>query len=209
MYAAVGEDVARLIAGYGLHAGQGPVQLDRLLADLFVVVDAALMAHGVLGLAQPPVHCLPLSPQAKGGILVDEHLTPAERRIVLAHEIGHVVCMHIGSLNALATGPSALDDQQEREAWQVAAALLVPVREVWSGDPPAEIAARNGVPVELVTHHPWRPERWLAEARGEEGAWWRRLVMEARPFALALALLLVSAFCFAQGVGLLDLDLPF
>lgn len=177
MYALIGEDVAALIGRYRLHEGDGPVRLDALVEDLCDVREASLMQNGVLGVALPTPAAAALSPGAKGRIMVDRHLTRAERRLVIAHEIGHLILPHIGLPAAHAAEPSPCDDEQEREAWQIAAALLVPVREVWSGDPPAEIAERNGVPIELVTHHPWRPERWLAEPMCPESAGWRRALV--------------------------------
>lgn len=146
-------DVARIVEEFALHEGGAPVRLEPL-EGTFLLEFGDLLSSGAIGIAKPPLHDLVPSPFSPAAVMVEERLDRGEMRLVYAHEIGHVVCGHAGSLRVASLG-RAWDDKQEKEAWEVAAALLVPMEELVSGDTSAEVAARCEVPVDLVERHPW------------------------------------------------------
>lgn len=142
-----------LIARHRLHDGGAPVDFAPL-AERFVVIDADFGESGVAAVGVPPL--LPGDPSSANpaGILIDARIAGRLRRIAYAHEVGHIVCGHVGSLAAREINAS-WHDKQEAQAWEAAAMLLVPV-EAFAWDATVdEIAAACDVPAGLVERHPW------------------------------------------------------
>lgn len=142
-----------LIQLYGLHASGDPEVDLSPLADLFPWRYDDLSLLGVKGLILPPPQGWPALVCNKARVVVDETLGRGwHARLVYAHEIGHGICRHIGSAKASSLG---LSERMEREAWEVAARLLLP----------AEVCMEVGV-IHHVAALCYVPE-WLVQVRHE------------------------------------------
>lgn len=145
----VHERTQRLIARYQLHSTT-PVNLSPLEA-VFPVRFDDLLPMQTLGVILPPLHGWPATTRNRAKILVDLNLGARDARLTIAHEIGHGICEHVGALSSAALG---LEHRHEREAWQVAAALLIPPRVVYEEREVSRIAAACDVPAWLVNLWP-------------------------------------------------------
>jgi len=67
----------------------------------------------------------PNGPVPPVSIYVRDGLTYEERRMAIAHEVGHAILDHLGS-HALYKIAPYFHTKDEREAWQAAAILLIP-----------------------------------------------------------------------------------
>ena len=141
-----------LIYDYGLHAQRLPIELSPL-QELFVPVNADTADTGVLAFAVSPRGDALPTKRDPAHVVIDRNLPEPERRLCFAHEVGHVIGNHIGSLRSLQVN-EWFHDKNEREAWEVAAELLVPL-EVFmvEGRTTEEIAALCEVPLWLVELH--------------------------------------------------------
>lgn len=78
---------------------------------------------------------------------INADISPGIQRGVIAHELGHVLCRHDLTLDFVlprtryADFANWIDQRQEREAWLVAAILLIPDQLVLSGYSAEELAA--------------------------------------------------------------------
>lgn len=125
---------------WSLHEGGVPVDLGPL-EDHFVPHYSDLSEQGVVGYG--------LFVDELGSIFIDEQLSDYERRLVYAHELGHYIAGHSAS-----PVTSQLDDVQhsrdEREAWLVAAVLLIPPEAVEWDTSASDVAGSCRVPEWLV-----------------------------------------------------------
>ncbi len=142
-----------LIREYRLHENGVPVDLSPL-SNLFVPVTA--MEIGTPDFVVMPQGSGDLSMSRPAHIvLADDHELPW--RVRYAHEIAHALCRHTGSLRMIQVD-GWFHDRQEREAWQLAAHLLIPSRVIyeggWSEWTMSDIAAACGVPEWLVEMYP-------------------------------------------------------
>lgn len=136
-----------LIKAYGLHANEPPVKLAPL-EETFPVVLRDLSETGLRAFAY-------INETDEPYIVVDENLPEALHKVYYAHEIGHVILGHPGNLQARDVD-NWFETRQERDAWSVAAELLIP-RSVTIGMDeisPHAIAERCEVPVKLVEFLP-------------------------------------------------------
>lgn len=129
-----------------IHTTGIPVDLTAL-EDFYPVRRRDLHLAGLIGFT---------STQIDGSVLIvlDDRLGDHDTRLAYTHEIGHILHGHSGSLRAIEVN-EWFHDHQEREAWEVAAALLIPLEEVakhheWSV---SSIAALCEVPEWLVRLH--------------------------------------------------------
>lgn len=110
----------QLIADYGLHSTT-PVKLWKM-EDIYPIRYENLSSAGIWGMILEPLSGWGSGPAR---VVMHDALGPEDARIVYAHEIGHGVCQHAGALPAALLG---LSDRHERQAWAVAATLLIPHR---------------------------------------------------------------------------------
>lgn len=142
----VDHHVWQLIDRFHLHDGGVPVDLHGL-EIIYPVRRRHLRLAGVTGFT---------SSRRDGGkvIVIDKTVSAVKARLVYAHEIGHILHGHPGTLRVMRVD-EWFHDHQEREAWKVAAQLLVPLEEVaknpnWSV---AAVASLCEVPEWLVRLH--------------------------------------------------------
>jgi len=141
----VRQAVEAAIAHYDLHES---THVDLWpLDDLFLIRYLDMSGMEALGTILPPPNGWPVSVDNRARILIDHDLGTDDARIVIAHEIGHGFCQHVGSASSLALG---MNDRHEREAWEVAAVLLIPERVIYEEQDVARIAAACSVPAWLV-----------------------------------------------------------
>lgn len=145
MRPSVRSEAMNILSAYELHRNI-PVRLDPL-EDLFLIRHTDMEAYGLAGAILTPPLGWPVSPQNRARILVDYSLTEWEARLTIAHEIGHGICHHPGNLSSLSLG---LEDKHERQAWEVAALLLIPQRVVYEEQEVSRVAAACMVPEWLV-----------------------------------------------------------
>jgi Zn-dependent peptidase ImmA (M78 family) len=131
------ERLDALIARTQLHRSRIPVDMDRLKEE-FPVDYRDLQGTDVLGflLTLPtPI------------IVIDQSLDAYDARLIHAHEIGHALYGHRGTLRSLSVD-KWFDSKAERQAWQVAAHLLIPERVFYEyrGWTVEDIAGLCGVP---------------------------------------------------------------
>lgn len=120
----VAEAVRHLIDRFGLHEDvTGPVPIFNL-EPMFPVVHRDLDTMGVAGLVILP-KAMPITETNFAQVVLNTHLGPDEARLVYAHEVGHAVSGHEGELRC-ASLDSWFADRAERQAWHVAARLLIP-----------------------------------------------------------------------------------
>ena len=140
-----------LVQDHGLHDAGLPVPLNAL-EDLYVPVYEDLWDTGVAACAIPPSNGMPTR-ATPAHIVMDRSLPPSTRRLFYAHEIGHVICEHPGSLRARHVDPW-FHDRHEREAWEVAALFLIPPQvfaEGWTKD---QMATACEVPRQVFDLYP-------------------------------------------------------
>lgn len=142
-----------LIREYNLHENDVPVDLSPLY-DLFVPVSA--VGLGLTDFVLMPKGDAPLSTLRPAHVVIaDDDDLPWSVRY--AHEVAHAVCRHTGTLR-LGRVDGWFHDRQEREAWQLAARLLIPTRLIYEGGfsdwTKDHIAAACGVPNWLVDLYP-------------------------------------------------------
>ncbi len=147
----IAEAVDDLIDRHRLHDGGAPVDLSPLEGE-FVPVVRELAGSGVRAFAVPP----------KGGaaterspvhVVLDSGRHRLDRNVLYAHEVGHIVCGHLGSLRTLDAG-DWWHDRDEREAWEVAAALLIPHEAFGWAETARDVARECRVPAWLVEMYP-------------------------------------------------------
>ena len=150
MRSQVSDRVAIVIEQFRLHDSY-PVKMEAL-EEWFPVRYHDLTDAGVLGMALPPKGGWPASSSNKARIVIDSGVGESDARIIYAHEIGHGICEHIGF-----TSSEALDitGRHEREAWEVASALLIPEEAVREYQTVERIAAACEVPEWLVEIWPF------------------------------------------------------
>jgi hypothetical protein len=144
--------VSDLIERRRLHVGGVPVSLDGL-EDEYLVMEAELAGSGIAAFALPPIGGGIPCPAHPAGVGIDRAIAGDERRIVYAHEVGHLLLGHVGSL-ALKEFSAAWHEKQEAQAWAAAAMLLIPTELCLGGETVEEIAARCRVPAGLAERHP-------------------------------------------------------
>lgn len=146
----VAEAVARLIDRYDLH-GSYEAPIDRVdlwpLEDLFPIMRRDIAAWGIDALVIPPAGEIGHGNPAI--VTIGDHLDDYHARLAYAHEIGHALHGHAGTLR-MAGLDKWFDNRAELEAWRVAAQLLVPVDTIVRMEETALIAAACGVPPWLV-----------------------------------------------------------
>ena len=146
MQSDIDERVEELIQRFHLHTNGIPVNLTGLEV-IFPVKRRDLHLSGVTGFT---------SNRADGTsvIVISTELGDIDSRLAYAHEIGHILHGHSGTLRVMQID-EWFHNHQERDAWKVAAELLIPVEEVakhheWSA---ASIATLCEVPEWLVRLH--------------------------------------------------------
>lgn len=148
------EDVTQvvwdIIQTYDLHHDyDAPLEFVTLepLEGLFPLIERDLTSWGIDGFVIPPQE--PITEDNPAIITVNSRLDWFHRRLAYAHEIGHALYGHEGAFNF-----SELDqwhvDREEREAWQVAATMLVPVEAICIHGDASRIAQICRVPEWLV-----------------------------------------------------------
>ena len=139
--------VAELIDHYQLHQTGTLVKLTPL-EDMFPIRYEPLARMGILGACHPPKSG-EVSAANPARILLDDGMPDRLERVVYAHEVGHGILGHRGEL---AFGPMSewFSGKNEREAWEVAAMLLVPREALMPYVEASTIAAICEVPEELV-----------------------------------------------------------
>lgn len=100
-------------------------------------------ALGLAVMGDPPV------------VIVSEELDESERRYVLAHELGHMLCGHESLMSLCWTGNGSelgrwINRRQEAEADRAAALLLIPIQAIDRAEDEYEIAELCDVPVWLA-----------------------------------------------------------
>lgn len=153
----VRHDVSGVIEEYGLHRGLDPIVDISALRDRFPVRYEDLGPYGVRGLIIPPPGGWPAHEENKARVVLDCSLrdtTSHEHRLVYAHEVGHGLACHAGTLPV---GLENLKHEEEQEAWKVAAHLLIPWWTVATFGDPEIVAEVCGVPVWLASLH---MQRW-------------------------------------------------
>ena len=150
MRADVSEAAWDLIENHSLHASDGWVSLEPL-EPLFVPVLRDLEPIGVPAFAVPAIGATAMKTPAH--VVLDAHSPRMIRRLLYAHEIGHILCGHAGSLVHLELG-DWWHDRDEREAWEVASVLLIPHHIFMEGLSTDEVACACGVPRWLVKMYP-------------------------------------------------------
>ncbi len=144
-------DVRRLILELGLHDDGPPVSLTPLY-DLFIPEEVDLRTTGI-----PACVVLPpdrdITPTTPATIYLDRRLDRCAKRQSYAHEVGHALLGHTGSVPHLDMG-DWWHDSDEREAWEVAALLLIPHEAFQWGWTGQEVAAACEVEPWLVELYP-------------------------------------------------------
>ncbi|MGI8405129.1 MAG: ImmA/IrrE family metallo-endopeptidase [Thermomicrobiales bacterium] len=139
--------VQYLIEDFNLHAWMR-VKLTPLEA-LFPVRHADLGSFRIMGSCVPPKDGL-LSGDNPAKIVLDSGLDDYTERIAYAHEIGHGLMGHAGDF-VMADSDHWFIDKAEREAWEVAALLLVPYDAITRYRHISVIALACEVPEHLVS----------------------------------------------------------
>jgi hypothetical protein len=130
--------VSDLIERRRLHE-EGDVHLDRL-EDEYVLFLGTLLPYGVAAFALPPLRGGEADPAHPAGVGSTARSAGDERRLAYAHEVGHLLLGHVGSL-ALKEFSAAWHEKQEAQAWAAAAMLLIPTELCLGGETVEEIAA--------------------------------------------------------------------
>ena len=140
-----------VIDRWGLH--------DDLVLDLPVPIERVARREGWRILWGPLYPVLGYAVVARGVRLmrIDERLSSSWARVTIAHELAHVLIEPHAPLRLCLEQLMPRPDQEtERAATLAGLLILVPERLLTAGLPAREIAARCGVPEDLV--------RWLAAA---------------------------------------------
>lgn len=145
------ERVSALIEDSQIHAAGAPVDVVPL-HRWFVPVVRHFADRRVRGGLVWPVDG-DISERNPARVLLSDRLSDSNRRLYYAHEIGHAFCCHQGTYTVLSLD-NALNDRQERQAWEIAAELLIPTEmvfeSIFDGRSSEEIAAICEVPPRLV-----------------------------------------------------------
>lgn len=119
----VEEAAHEVIDWLGLHDNGAPVDLTPL-EDYFRIRLIDLSGTGSHGFLKYPKRGS-IQPNNPAKVFLNKHNSAFDRRILFAHEVGHGVLGHEGTLRC-----ESVDDwftrRQEREAWRFAATLLIP-----------------------------------------------------------------------------------
>jgi len=146
----VAEFVTDLIHHYDLH-GRYDAPVDNVnlepLENLFPMIRRDISVCGMDGYVIPPRGEITESNPAI--ITIDRRLGQMYSRLVYAHEIGHALYGHEGAFK-MTDIDRRLIDREERDAWAVAARLLVPLEAVVRHQERARIAAACFVPEWLL-----------------------------------------------------------
>lgn len=134
----IAEKTDELIDRHRLHEHGAPVDLTPL-NDEFLPLLRPLDDLGVPALAMPPVNGTPTA-DSPALVVLDESRSAQWRAIYYAHEIGHIICGHVGTLRTLDAG-EWWHNRDEREAWQVAARLMIPLDAIAQGGGDADSGA--------------------------------------------------------------------
>lgn len=146
----VDEQVTAIIQRYQLHGTTAyPSEYVNLapLEDMFPILLRPLHEWGVQGFVIPPIGVVSTSNPAP--VTLDIRLTAHVARLAYAHEIGHGLHGHQGAF-VLAEMDQWFVRRAEREAWAVAARLLVPIQTVIDYETTEAIATACDVPEWLV-----------------------------------------------------------
>lgn len=142
----------RLINQFDLHGDGAAVDL-RPLAELFVPVYDEV---GHINLAVPPDDREVVTVQKPARTILSRR-DPIPEHVRYAHEIGHILCRHQGSLGLLEVD-GWFSDKQENEARTMSAFLTLPVtflvERTWSGWTKSDLAAGAFVPEWLIDFYP-------------------------------------------------------
>lgn len=106
---------------YHLHDGGAPVNLSPL-EIICPITYEDLSRHGLAGFC---IASEPASRERPAHVVVCRTLDDDQRRLTYAHEAAHGIIGHSGAMTLQEMDPWFLG-QQEREAWQGAAMLLIP-----------------------------------------------------------------------------------
>ncbi len=142
------ETAEDLIDRFDLHVGGAPVSL-KALELVYIPVYMDLSECGLPAMVWLPSDRPEATMEHPIHILLETDLDSPERRLAYAHEIGHVVCGHPGSLRARQVD-NWFGDRHEREAWEFAAKLLVPDSVRWLMETEQALASTCEVPEWLV-----------------------------------------------------------
>lgn len=142
------ERVARLIDAYDLHGTfEQPVDVVNLapLEEWFPITIADLTVAQISGFV------LPIAPESTRPVPITlcRTLDADAARLVYAHEVGHALYGHEGAFTLMELD-RWFQDRSEREAWRVAAQLLVPVDAIARYETVDRIASACRVPAFLV-----------------------------------------------------------
>lgn len=154
-------DVQRVIRELDLHEEGAPVNITRL-ERVYVPYRVSNLAEvGIGGFASPLPDWLDPSEDTPAMVVVDEaeHEKYSWREIY-CHEVGHLICNHLGSLRSLKVD-EWFHSREEREAWEVAALLLIPTEVFEAGGTPEDIARSCDVHVDLALAFPKYWSRFL------------------------------------------------
>ncbi len=146
----VEETVAQLIDSFDLHGTtERPVHRVNLapLEEWFPITRRPLRALGLAGYVLAADH--PVSAERSINIVLASELTAYRTRLAYAHEIGHALHGHEGA-TLFDNLDSWFTDRFEREAWRVAAQLLVPVDAIATYQTVQAISQACDVPEKLV-----------------------------------------------------------
>lgn len=149
----VAEVVDDLIARYGLHDGGAPVDLSPLKEE-FVPLVEPFDETGIPAFSMPPRGGV-VSPDLPVCVVLDELQPEATRLVYYAHEIGHILCGHPGSLRTLEAS-DWWHSRDERQAWEVATLQLTPAASWDLGATTGEVGGTYEVPGWLAEMYP----RW-------------------------------------------------
>jgi Zn-dependent peptidase ImmA (M78 family) len=142
----IADEVDALVDCYDLHASL-PVDIWQL-EPMFPAIHADTDTTTVAGMVILP-QSLPVTEQNFARVILSDKLTPYECRLVYAHEVAHGIIGHEGELR-MAPMDRWFTDKAEREAWEVASRLLVPIRAVVEYEDVTSIAHACRVPQEMV-----------------------------------------------------------
>ena len=116
-----------------------------------------LSEYDLAGMVVCPADGTEITDDNPAYVAVHSGLDRPMQRLIYAHEVGHAILGHEGQLR-LSEMDSWFTNRLEREAWQVAAQLLVPQSLLWAaaqhGWSPSHVAALCAVPEWLVAMHP-------------------------------------------------------
>ena len=144
----IAEVVDLMIDAYGLHEDvTAPVPIFNL-EPVFPVVRRDLDHMGIAGMVILPRE-LPVTECNFARVVLSDALDDDDERLVYAHEVAHGIMGHEGELR-VSDMDSWFTDRSERQAWQIAARLLIPPSAWLDRGDVQRMAAAFRVPTMLV-----------------------------------------------------------